>query len=163
MKQLWNDILAASENSKACLATVIATEGTAPKKEGSKMLIIGGENLKGAVTIGGCIDAQVIEAAEEGMRTGEPPLLRAELGEEDAFEIGLTCAGALRVLVEPVKLEPEISLQLRHALDNGIRFALLTVTRSSLPSIKPASKIMLSSSGRVYGSFGGDRLNSVAA
>src|SRR5262245_50920039 len=116
MKQLWDDILAASENSKACLATVIATEGTAPRKEGSKMLIIEGESLEGAVTIGGCIDAQVIEAAEEVMRTGEPQLLRAELGEEDAFEIGLTCAGALRVLVEPVKLETEIFLQLRHAL-----------------------------------------------
>ena len=72
------------------------------------MLIIGGETLKGAVTIGGCIDAQVIEAAEEVTRTGEPRLLRAELGEEDAFEIGLTCAGALRVLIEPVKLEPKI-------------------------------------------------------
>src|SRR5215510_8763747 len=118
MKQLWDDILKARENSsKAYLATVIATEGTEPKKEGSKMLIIGGESLK----------------------------------------------GALRVLVEPVKLEPEISLQLRHALDDGTPFALLTVTRSSLPSIKPASKIMLSSSGTVYGSFGDDRLNSVAA
>ena len=164
MKQLWNDILKASENSsKAYLATVIATEGTAPRKEGSKMLIIEGESLKGAVTIGGCIDAQVIEAAEEVMRTGEPQLLRAELGEEDAFEIGLTCAGALRVLVEPVKLEPEIFLQLRHALTDGTPFALLTVTRSSLPSIKPASKIMLSSSGRVYGSLGDNRLNDVAA
>jgi xanthine dehydrogenase accessory factor len=164
MKQFWDEILAASENSsKAYLATVIATEGTAPKKEGSKMLIIEGKNLKGAVTIGGCIDAQVIEAAEEVMRTGDPQLLRAELGEEDAFEIGLTCAGALRVLVEPLKLEPEISLELRHALTDGTPFALLTVTRSSLPSIKPASKIMLSSSGRFYGSLGNDRLNSVAA
>jgi xanthine dehydrogenase accessory factor len=163
MKQFWDDILLANETSKACLATVIATEGTAPRKEGSKMLIIGGETLKGAVTIGGCIDAQVIEAAEEVMRTGEARLLRAELGEEDAFEIGLTCAGALRVLVEPVKLEPEIFLQLRHALNEGTPFALLTVTRSSLPSIKPASKLMVSSSGRVYGSVGDDRLNSVAA
>src|SRR5215475_2419458 len=164
MKQLWNGILKASDNSsKAYLATVIATEGTAPRKEGSKMLIIEGESLKGAVTIGGCIDAQVIEAAEEVMRTGEPQLLRAELGEEDAFEIGLTCAGALRVLVEPVKLEPEIFLQLRHALTFGTPFALLTVTRSSLPSINPASKIMLSSSGRIYGSLGDERLNSVAA
>jgi xanthine dehydrogenase accessory factor len=164
MKQVWDDILTASENSsKTCLATVIATEGTAPRKEGSKMLIIGGETLKGAVTIGGCIDAQVIEAAEEVTRTGEPQLLRAELGEEDAFEIGLTCAGALRVLVEPVKLEPEIFLQLRQALTDGTPFALLTVTQSSLPSIKPASKIMLSSSGRVYGSLGDDRLDSVAA
>jgi xanthine dehydrogenase accessory factor len=163
MKQFWDDILTASENSsKACLATVIATEGTAPRKEGSKMLIIGGETLKGAVTIGGCIDAQVIEAAEEVILTAEPRLLRAELGEEDAFEIGLTCAGALRVLVEPVKLEPEIFLQLRHALNDGTPFALLTVTRSSLPSIKPASKLMVSSSGRVCGSLGDDRLNSTA-
>src|SRR5262245_18217419 len=164
MKQLWDDILKASENpSKAYLATVIATEGTAPRKEGSKMLIIEGESLKGAVTIGGCIDAQVIEAAEEVMRTGEPQLLRAELGEEDAFEIGLTCAGPLSVRVEPVTREPEIFLPLRHALTEGTPFALLTVTRSSLPSIQPASKIMLSSSGRVYGSLGDNRLNYVAA
>src|SRR5262249_35298245 len=116
MKQLWDDILKAKENfSKPYLATVIATERAEPRKEGSKMLIIGGETLKGAVTIGGCIDAQVIEAAEEVMRTGEPQLLRAELGEEDAFAIGLTCAGALRGLCEPVKLGREISLLIRQA------------------------------------------------
>ena len=163
MKQFWDDILVANETSNACLATVIATEGTAPRKEGSKMLIVGGKSLKGAVTIGGCIDAQVIEAAEEVMHTGEPRLLRAELGEEEAFEIGLTCAGALTVLVEPVKLEPEIFLQLRHALNDGTPFALLTVARSSLSSIKLGSKIIVSSSGRVYGSLGDDRFNSVAA
>jgi xanthine dehydrogenase accessory factor len=164
MKQVWDDILTASENSsKTCLATVIATEGTAPRKEGSKMLIIGGESLKGAVTIGGCIDAQVIEAAEEVTRTGEPQLLRAELGEEDAFEIGLTCAGALTVLVEPMKLEPEIFLQLRGAINHGTPFALLTVTRSFLPSIKATSKIMVLSAETVYGSLGDDRLDSVAA
>jgi xanthine dehydrogenase accessory factor len=163
MKQLWDDILAANESSNACLATVIATEGTAPRKEGAKMLIIGGKSLKGAVTIGGCIDAQVIEAAEEVARTGEPRLLHAELGEEDAFEIGLTCAGALRVLIEPVKLDREISLRLRGALNDGTPFALLTVTRSSLPSIKPASKIMIAPGRVFYGSLGDDRLNAAAA
>jgi xanthine dehydrogenase accessory factor len=163
MKQLWDDILAANESSDACLATVVATEGTAPRKEGAKMLVIGGKSLKGAVTIGGCVDAQVIEAAEEVMRTCEPRLLRAELGEEDAFEIGLTCAGALRILVEPLKIDPEISLALRCALDDGSPFALLIVTRSSLSSIQPASKIMVLPSGSVYGSLGDNRLNSVAA
>src|SRR5215475_12185839 len=163
MKQLWDDILAASENSKACLVTVIATEGTAPRKEGSKMLIIGGESLKGAVTIGGCIDAQVIAAADEVTRTGEPLLLREELGEEDAFEIGLTCAGALRVLIEPVKLDREMSFQVRQALKDGTPFALVTVAGSSLSSIKPASKIMVTPAKKVYGSLGDDRLNSMAA
>lgn len=163
MKQFWDDILAANESSNACLATVIATEGTAPRKEGAKMLIVGGESLKGAVTIGGCIDAQVIEAAEEVMHGGQPRLLRAELGEEDAFEIGLTCAGALRVLIEPVKIDPEIARQLRHALSAGAPFALLTVTRSSFTSIKPAHKLMVTPAKKIYGSLGDDRLNAVAA
>jgi len=162
MKQLWDDILTANDTN-ACLATVIATEGAAPRKEGAKMLIIGGESLRGAVTIGGCIDAQVIEAAEEVILAGEPRLLRVELGEEDAFEIGLTCAGALRILIEPVKIDPEISLRLRHALSDGTPFALLTVTRSSFPSIKPGSKIMVAPAKKLYGSLGDDRLDSVAA
>jgi xanthine dehydrogenase accessory factor len=139
MDLLWHDILAASGNSNACLATVIATEGAAPRKEGSKMLIVGGETLKGAVTIGGCVDAQVIAASEEVGRAGEPRLLRTQLGEEDAFEIGLTCAGALRVLIEPVRFDREISVRMREALQEGRPFALLTVARSTIPSVKPSS------------------------
>jgi xanthine dehydrogenase accessory factor len=142
---------------------VISTEGTAPRKEGAKMLIIGGESLKGAVTIGGCIDAQVIEAAGEVAQTGEPQLLRAELGEEDAFEIGLTCAGALRVLIEPVKIDSEISLRLRRALQDGTLFALVTVTRSSLPAIKTAGKLMVVSTKELHGSLGDERLDAAAA
>jgi xanthine dehydrogenase accessory factor len=164
MKQFWGEILTAGENSpQACLATVIATEGTAPRKEGSKMLIVGGESLKGAVTIGGCVDAQVIEAAEEVARAGEPRLLRMQLGEEDAFEIGLTCAGALRVMVEPVKFDPEISRRMRAALDDGTPFALVTVARSSMPSIKPARKLMVASAGMVFGSLGDGRFDAAAA
>jgi xanthine dehydrogenase accessory factor len=53
------------------------------------MLVVGDNTLEGAVTIGGCADAQVIEAAQDVARSGRPQLLRVELGEEDAFEIGL--------------------------------------------------------------------------
>ena len=51
MKQFWDEILAANETSDACLATVVATEGTAPRKEGSKMLIIGGKSLKVSIIV----------------------------------------------------------------------------------------------------------------
>ena len=37
-----------------CIATVVRTEGTAPRKE-TKMLIIDGRPLHGAVTIGGSV------------------------------------------------------------------------------------------------------------
>jgi xanthine dehydrogenase accessory factor len=164
MKQFWEEILSAGESSTpACIATVIATEGTAPRKEGSKMLIVGGESLKGAVTIGGCIDSQVIEAAEEVARAGGPRLLRIQLGEEDAFEIGLTCAGALRVLVEPVKFDTEVSRRMRAALDGGKPFALATVARSSISSIMPARKMMVASAEAFYGSLGDERLDAAAA
>jgi xanthine dehydrogenase accessory factor len=164
MKQFWEEILNASESpTPSCLATVIATEGTAPRKEGSKMLIVGGASLKGAVTIGGCVDAQVIEAAEEAVLKGEPRVLRAQLGEEDAFEIGLTCAGALRVLVEPVRIDAEIARRMRGALDAGTPFALITVARSSIPSVKTAAKLMVAPAGAVYGSLGDPRLDAAAA
>lgn len=164
MKQLWEEILTAGDGpSGSCLATVIATEGTAPRKEGSKMLIVGGASLKGAVTIGGCVDAQVIEAAEEAARSGEARVLRAQLGEEDAFEIGLTCAGALRVMIEPVRIDREISRRMRAAIDAGTPFALVTVARSSIPTVKTAAKLMVAPAGAACGSLGDARLDAAAA
>ncbi|MCZ6623559.1 MAG: XdhC family protein [Deltaproteobacteria bacterium] len=163
MKEIFEEILRASrDSSDASLATVVATEGTAPRKEGSKMLVIGGKTLKGMVTIGGCVDAQVIEASEEVARSGTSKLLRMELGEEDAFDIGLTCAGTLRVLVEPVRIDPEIHARIQSLIDEGIPFALLTVTRSSLPSVKPSTKAIITPTGEACGSLGVGRLNQVA-
>ena len=155
MQEILEDFVKILENpSGACLATVVATEGTAPRKEGSKMLVIGGKTLKGTVTIGGCVDAQVIEAAAEVARAGVPKLLKMQLGEEDAFEIGLTCAGSLRVLVEPVGMEPALADRMRSLLEKGAPFALLTVTRSTLPSVNRAAKMIITPSGEIRGSLG---------
>lgn len=163
MKDLFDDLPRASQHpAGACLATVVATEGTAPRKEGAKMLVIGGQTLKGAVTIGGCVDAQVIEAAVEVASSGVPQLLTMGLGEEDALEIGLTCAGALRIFVEPVRMEQKISARMNRLLDNGSPFALLTVTKSSLPWIRPADKAIVTPEGEVCGSLGDERLSQTA-
>src|SRR5262245_9147997 len=164
MRPIFDDILRASQESLgAALATVVATEGTAPRKEGSKMLVIEGRALKGAVTIGGCVDAQVIEASAQVIRSGVPRLLSVDLGEEDALEIGLTCAGALRILVEPVRMAPEISTRMKHLLERETPFALLTVTHSSLPSTKPSTKALLTPAGELCSSLGDERLDGVAS
>jgi xanthine dehydrogenase accessory factor len=164
MNLVFDEILRASqESSRAALATVVATEGTAPRKEGAKMLVIENMTLTGAVTIGGCVDAQVIEASAQVIRSGVPEVLRLDLGEEDALEIGLTCAGALRILVEPVRMAPGIAARIKHLLDNGAPFALMTVTRSSLPSIKPSTKALLTLAGELCGSLGDARLDRVVS
>lgn len=160
MQAIFEEILKVSgDPASAALATVVATEGTAPRKEGSKLLVIGGQTLKGSVTIGGCVDAQMIEAAGEVVRSGVPQLLRLELGEEDAWEIGLTCAGVLRIWVEPVRIEPDISARLGKLLEQGAPFAVLTIIRSSLPSVTFFTKAVLTSAGTLHGSLGNTQLD----
>src|SRR5262249_1790180 len=58
----------------------------------------------GSVTIGGCVDAQVIEESADVLGRNSPRLLELNLGDEEAWEIGLTCGGTIEVFVEPVTL-----------------------------------------------------------
>lgn len=57
--------------------------------------------IVGSVTIGGCVDARVIEEASRVLATRRPSLVRMALGDEDAWALGMTCAGTVEVLVEP--------------------------------------------------------------
>ena len=59
----------------------------------------------GSVTIGGCVDAQVIEQSADVLDQNVPRLLELDLGDEEAWEIGLTCGGTIEVFLEPVSLD----------------------------------------------------------
>jgi xanthine dehydrogenase accessory factor len=89
---------------RAALGTLVAAKGTTPKKEGAKVWVGEGGRIHGSVTIGGCVDARVVQEAEAVLATRSPRLISLSLGDEDAWEIGLTCGGAVDVLVEPVDL-----------------------------------------------------------
>jgi xanthine dehydrogenase accessory factor len=54
----------------------------------------------GSVTIGGCVDARVIEESREVLAGGESRLVAMALGDEDAWALGMTCAGTVEVLIE---------------------------------------------------------------
>ena len=89
---------------KVAVATLVNTRGTTPRKEGAKMLVGEGGRVLGSVTIGGCVDAQVIEESADVLDKNAPRLLELNLGDEEAWEIGLTCGGTIEVFVEPVSL-----------------------------------------------------------
>ncbi len=90
---------------RVAVATLVNTRGTTPRKEGAKMVVGEGGAILGSVTIGGCVDAQVIEEAEDVLATMRPRLLELNLGDEEAWEIGLTCGGTIEVFVEPFALD----------------------------------------------------------
>ena len=89
---------------RAVMATLVAAQGTTPRKEGAKMWVGAEGRVLGAVTIGGCVDARVLEASEGVLASGVPTLLSLDLSDSDAWEIGLTCGGAVDVRIEPVRL-----------------------------------------------------------
>ncbi|MDQ6830454.1 MAG: XdhC family protein [Gemmatimonadota bacterium] len=85
---------------RVAMATLVAAKGTTPKKAGAKMWVGDGGRILGSVTIGGCVDARVIEQADEVIATGRPALLSLSLADEEAWDIGLTCGGSVDVLLE---------------------------------------------------------------
>src|ERR671934_2877719 len=87
---------------RVAVATLVNTRGTTPRKEGAKMLVGEGGSVLGSVTIGGCVDAQVIEESARVLQSMRPQLLELNLGDEEAWEIGLTCGGTIEVFVEPL-------------------------------------------------------------
>jgi xanthine dehydrogenase accessory factor len=93
------------EEAKVAVATLVNTRGTTPRKEGAKMVVGEGGRILGSVTIGGCVDAQVIEESVGVLGQNAPRLLELNLGDEEAWEIGLTCGGTIEVFVEPVTLD----------------------------------------------------------
>jgi xanthine dehydrogenase accessory factor len=89
---------------KVAVATLVNTRGTTPRKEGAKMVVGEHGDILGSVTIGGCVDAQVLEESADVLATMRPRLLELNLGDEEAWEIGLTCGGTIEVFVEPLEL-----------------------------------------------------------
>jgi xanthine dehydrogenase accessory factor len=144
---------------RVAMVTLVATRGTAPKKEGAKMWVGENGHLLGSVTIGGCIDARVIQASEQVLASFQPQMLSMSLGEEDAWEGGFTCAGTIDILIEPVDLaNPEDRLRslyrsLRDEVAGGRCVAVAT------PLDHPAYKLIVWDDGRVLGELGAPELD----
>src|SRR2546422_7443325 len=99
MEEFFQQLEALSRaERRVAMATLVETRGTTPKKEGAKMWVGAGGRVLGSVTIGGCVDAKVLAASETVLAAGEARLLELALGDEDAWEMGLSCGGEVTVL-----------------------------------------------------------------
>ena len=138
---------------RVAVATLVNTRGTTPRKEGAKMLVGEGGRVLGSVTIGGCVDAQVIEESEDVLSTMRPRLLEMNLGDEDAWEIGLTCGGTIEVFVEPLALDgsPDVGARMyervREHARRGGHGALVT-------RLDTGAKLLVLDDGTVEGTLG---------
>ena len=159
MEELFDDIekLAQAEK-RVAMATLVATRGTSPKREGAKMWVGEAGRILGSVTIGGCVDARVIAESEQALLSSASRLVEMKLGDEDAWEIGFSCAGDLDVLIEPVDLTSsgnafELYRVVRAAVDQGKHAVIVTSLRES------SRKLLVIEGGETSGSLGTPELD----
>jgi xanthine dehydrogenase accessory factor len=162
MEELFDDIerLAHAEK-RVAMATLVATRGTSPKREGAKMWVGEEGRILGSVTIGGCVDARVIAESEQALSSFKPRLVEMKLGNEDAWEIGFSCAGDLDVFIEPVDLtRPDNVLELYRAIrklvDQGMSVVLATSLKDN------SRRLIIVEYGENVGSLGTAELDSEA-
>ena len=100
------DILRAAEDWRrsgrgVALATVVETWGSAPRPVGSHLVIDDTGNFLGSVS-GGCVEGAVVAEALDVIGSGQPKTLEFGVADETAWQVGLSCGGTIRVLVEKV-------------------------------------------------------------
>jgi xanthine dehydrogenase accessory factor len=97
-----SDPLLATEPAVA-LATLVSATGSTSRKVGATMIVGQSGRLIGGVTIGGCVDSQVIDAADALAVGGGRHMLSISLDDDEAWEIGLTCGGTVEVMLQHVR------------------------------------------------------------
>ncbi len=93
----WKD-----EGREVALATVVTTWGSSPRPVGSQLAVDGDGNFSGSVSAG-CVESAVVEAAAEVIANGAPKLIEFGIGDDQAWEVGLSCGGNIEIYVEKIE------------------------------------------------------------
>ena len=86
---------------RGAVATIVNVRGSIPSFKTAKMLVRDDGSIVGTIG-GGCVEADVWQAAREVMETEKPRTLTFDLNQDPKYDTGLVCGGTLEVFVEPV-------------------------------------------------------------
>jgi xanthine dehydrogenase accessory factor len=102
MKELLGDIQRwQADGHRVALARVVSLSGSGPRGPGAAMAVSDVGDVAGSVS-GGCVEGAVVSEALEVLASGRPRLCTFGYSDDEAFSVGLTCGGTVRVFVEPM-------------------------------------------------------------
>ena len=87
------------EGHAVALATLVDVENSAPRDPGASFAVCADGRLAGSIS-GGCVEAALVEESNAVLRDGVARIVAYGLSDADAFAVGLTCGGTLRILVQ---------------------------------------------------------------
>ncbi|MEI7547597.1 MAG: XdhC family protein [Actinomycetota bacterium] len=103
MKELLDDIDRwRTAGLRVAVARVVDIDGSGPRLPGAAMAVNEHGEVAGSVS-GGCVEGAVVGEALAILR-GEAPARLVTFGysDDEAFAVGLTCGGIIRLFIEPL-------------------------------------------------------------
>src|SRR6202142_470122 len=89
------------EGRRGAVATIVNVRGSIPSFETAKMLVRDDGSIAGTIG-GGCVEAEVWQAAREVMGSERPRTLSFDLNNDPKYDTGLVCGGTLEIFIEPI-------------------------------------------------------------
>jgi xanthine dehydrogenase accessory factor len=89
------------QGRRGAVATIVSVHGSIPSFKTAKMLVRDDGSIVGTIG-GGCVEAEVWQAAREVMENEKPRTLTFNLNQDPKYDTGLVCGGTLDIFVEPI-------------------------------------------------------------
>ena len=89
------------DGRRGAVATIVNVRGSIPSFKTAKMLVRDDGSILGTIG-GGCVEAEVWQAAREVMESEKPRTLTFDLNQDPKYDTGLVCGGTLEIFVEPI-------------------------------------------------------------
>jgi xanthine dehydrogenase accessory factor len=89
------------DGRRGAVATIVNVRGSIPSFKTAKMLVRDDGSIVGTIG-GGCVEAEVWQAARVVMESEKPRTLSFNLNQDPKYDSGLLCGGTLDIFIEPV-------------------------------------------------------------
>ena len=91
-----------AQGKRIAVARVVDVEGSGPRGPGAAMAVSENGEVAGRVS-GGCVEGAVVtEALAVLAGEAEPRVVTFGYSDDEAFAVGLTCGGTIRLFIEPL-------------------------------------------------------------
>lgn len=102
MKEVLDDIERwQAGGHRVALARVIGVHGSGPRDSGAAMAVNDDGEVTGSVS-GGCVEGAVVSTSLEVLTSGQPQICTFSYSDDEAFSVGLTCGGTVRIFIEAI-------------------------------------------------------------
>src|SRR5437868_3994018 len=89
------------DGRRGAVATIVNVRGSIPSFKTAKMLVRDDGSIVGTIG-GGCVEAEVWQAARQVMESEKPRTLTFDLNQDPKYDSGLVCGGTLEIFIEPI-------------------------------------------------------------